>query len=93
MKEVEMTDLHPHHDSTTTVVRDDVDSEGPATALIVLMILGFVAFLIWLFAFSGVVFHSNSGGGSTTTNNNVRIQQPATQPTSNTGGNYSPMPS
>jgi hypothetical protein len=93
-----MADLHHHHgDSTTTVVRDDVDREGPATALIVLLILAFVGFLIWLFAFSGVIFHTNGGGGSTTTNNNVRIQQPATQPTSNTGGSTggssSPMPS
>jgi hypothetical protein len=93
-----MTDLHHHLGDSTTVVRDDVDPEGPATALIVLLILAFVGFLIWLFAFSGVVFHTN-GGGSTMTNNNVRIQQPATQPTSNTGGSgstggsSSPMPS
>ena len=89
-----MADLHHHHGDSTTVVREDMDREGPATALIVLLILAFVGFLIWLFAFSGVVFHTNSGG-STTTNNNVRIQQPATQPSSNTGGgggSSSPMP-
>ena len=88
-----MTDLHHHHgDTSTTVVHEDYDREGPATALIVLLILAFVGFLIWLFAFSGVVFHSNTGGS--TTNNNVRIQQPATQPSSNTGGgSSSPMPS
>ena len=88
-----MADLHHHHgDSTTTVVHDDVDREGPATALIVLLILAFVGFLIWLFAFSGVIFHT--GGSNSTTNNNVRIQQPvqqpAQQPSSNTG---STMPS
>jgi hypothetical protein len=94
-----MADLHHHHgDSSTTIVREDMDREGPATALIVLLSLAFVGFLIWLFAFSGIIFHTNSGGGSTTTNNNVRIQQPATQPSSNTGGstggtNSSPMPS
>jgi len=88
-----MADLHHHHgDGTTTVVREDMDPEGPATALMVLLILAFVGLLIWLFAFSGVIFHTNSGGGSTTNNNNVRIQQPATQPGSNTGGNSSPMP-
>ena len=71
-----MSDLHHHYgDRSTTVVHDDVDRGGPATALIVLLILAFVGFLIWLFAFSGVVFHNNTGG--TTTNNNVRIQQPA----------------
>jgi len=90
-----MADLHHHHGDTssTTVVSEGYDREGPATALIVLLILAFVGFLIWLFAFSGVIFHTNSGG-STTTNNNVRIQQPATQPSSNTGGGTSsPMPS
>jgi len=90
-----MADLHHHHgDSTTTVVHDDVDREGPATALIVLLILAFVGFLIWLFAFSGIVFHN--GSGSSTTNNNVRIQQPVqqpVQPSSNTGSQSSPMPS
>jgi len=88
-----MTDLHHHHgDSSTTIVHDEMDQEGPATALIVLLMLAFVGFLIWLIAFSGVIFHTNVGG-STTTNNNIRIQQPATQPSSNTGGSTTPMPS
>ena len=88
-----MTDLHHHHgDSSTTIVHDEMDQEGPATALIVLLMLTFVGFLIWLIAFSGVIFHTNVGG-STTTNNNIRIQQPATQPSSNTGGSTTPMPS
>ena len=73
-----MADLHHHHDSAT-VIREDVDREGPMTALIVLLILAFVGFLIWLFAFSGVVFHR--GGGSTVTNNNVNTEQ--TQPAQN----------
>lgn len=87
-----MADLHHHHDTDTTVVREGyVDEGGPATALIVLLILAFVGFLIWLFAFSGVVFHN--GGSSTTTNNNVRIQQ-STQPVSPPAQNSSaPMPS
>ena len=89
-----MADLHHHHgESNTTVVSEGYDREGPATALIVLLILAFVGFLIWLFAFSGVVFHN---GGSTTTNNNVRIQQPVQQPANpgNSGGTQpSPMQS
>ncbi len=91
-----MADLHHQHvDSSTTVVHEDYDRDGPATALLVLLILAFVGFLIWLLAFSGIFFHTNSGGSTTT--NNVRIQQPATQPSSNTGGtgggSSSPMPS
>jgi hypothetical protein len=66
-----MADLHHHHDSST-VIREDVDREGPMTAFIVLLILAFVGFLIWLFAFSGVVFNR---GGTAPTNNNVRIEQ------------------
>jgi len=89
-----MADLHHHHhggESNTTIVEEGYDREGPATALIVLLILAFVGFLIWLFAFSGIIFgHNNSG--SSTTNNNVRIQQPVQQPSSNSGGT-SPMPS
>ena len=90
-----MADLH-HHDgdtSSATVVTEGYDREGPATALIVLLILAFVGFLIWLFAFSGIVFGHN---GSSTTNNNVRIQQPTQQPANpgtNTSGGGSPMPS
>ena len=89
-----MADLHHHHgDSTTTIVEEGYDREGPATALIVLLILAFVGFLIWLFAFSGVIFHHSTS--TTTTNNNTKIeqpvQQPVQQPSSNSGG--SPMPS
>ena len=80
-----MADLHGHsHDSTTVVTDTGYDREGPATALIVLLILAFVGFLIWLFAFSGVVFHRGTSGGSSVTNNNTRIEQ--NQPAGNTGG-------
>ena len=64
--------------------------------LIVMLILAFVGFLIWLFAFSGIMFGHN---GSSTTNNNVRIQQSVQQPANpgtnsgNTSGGGSPMPS
>ena len=92
-----MADLH-HHDgdtSSATVVTEGYDREGPATALIVVLILAFVGFMIWLFAFSGIMFGRN---GSSTTNNNVRIQQPVQQPANpgtnsgNTSGGGSPMP-
>jgi hypothetical protein len=86
---MEMADLHHHHD-TSTVIREDVDREGPMTALIVLLILAFVGFLIWLFAFSGVVF--NRGGGSSVTNNNNRIEQ-TTNPGTNTTSAPSTIPS
>ncbi len=88
-----MADLHHHHDETssTTVVSEGYDGEGPATALIVVLILAFVGFLIWLVAFSGIVFGHN---GSSTTNNNVRIQQPMQQPANpgNTNTNTNPAP-
>ena len=89
-----MADLHHHHgESNTTIVEEGYDREGPATALIVLLILAFVGFMIWLLAFSGVVFHR----GTSTTNNNVRIQNPVQQSVnpggSNSGGGSSPMPS
>ena len=89
-----MADLHHHHgDSSTTIVEEGYDREGPATALIVLLILAFVGFMIWLFAFSGVIFH-RSTSSTTTTNNNTRVEQPVQQPSNNTGGtNSSPMPS
>jgi len=89
-----MADLHHHHgDGNTTIVEEGYDREGPATALIVLLILAFVGFMIWLLAFSGVVFHR----GTSTTNNNVRIQNPVQQSVNpggnNSGGGPSPMPS
>jgi len=77
-----MADLHHHHgESNTTIVEEGYDREGPATALIVLLILAFVGFMIWLLAFSGVVFHR----GTSTQNNNVKIQNPVEQ-TANPGG-------
>ena len=83
--------MHDHHDSHTTIVTEGMDREGPATALIVLLILAFVGFLIWLFAFSGVGFHR--GGGSTTVNNNnTRIEQPANPSTNPGGGETQPQP-
>lgn len=86
-----MADPHNHDMTSTTIVREDMDREGPATALIVLLILAFVSVLIWLFAFSGVAFNRN--GGSTTNNN---VQNPTTtqqQPTSPPANNsVAPMP-
>jgi hypothetical protein len=84
-----MADLHHHHD-TATVVHEDVDREGPMTALIVLLIMAFVGFLIWLFAFSGVIFNR---GTSSNTNNNVRIEQTTNPGTNNTAPTGSTMPS
>ena len=81
--------MHDHHDSHTTVVTEGMDREGPATALIVLLILAFVGFLIWLFAFSGVVF--NRGGSTNITNNNSNIEQPANPNPG--GGGSQPQPS
>jgi hypothetical protein len=93
-EEVHMADLHHHHDTGTTVVREDVDHEGPATALIVLLILAFVGFLIWLFAFSGVVFNRNSGGSTVPTqNNNTTVQTTENPTTPNTGGSTAPAAS
>jgi hypothetical protein len=90
-----MADLHHHHDTGTTIVREDIDHEGPATALIVLLILAFVGFLIWLFAFSGVIFNRNSGGSPTTTNNRITNQQiqPSQNSGSGGGGSTAPAPS
>lgn len=77
-------DMH-HHGSDTTII----DREGPATALIVLVVAVLVGFLIWLFGFSGVVFDRNTGGSTTRieqTNNNpdTTNQQP--------GGGTNPNP-
>jgi hypothetical protein len=82
-----MADVHHHHDSAT-VIREDVDREGPITALIVLLVLAFVGFLIWLFAFSGGVFNRSGE----TTNNNVQIEE-TTNPGSNTTTAPSAIPS
>lgn len=76
--------VHHHgHDSTIVEQR-----EGPATALIVLVVAVLVGFLIWLFGFSGVVFDRNPG--STTRieqNNNTPQDQTNQQP-----GNQVPQP-
>jgi len=82
-----MADLHHHHDTGTMIVREDVDREGPMTALIVVLILAFVGILIWLFAFSGVVF--NRGNGGNTTNNRVQIEQ-TQNPGSGSGASTAP---
>lgn len=76
-------DTHHHHGSDTTIV----DREGPATALIVLVVAVLVGFLIWLFGFSGVVF--DRGGGSTT-----RIEQTNNNPQENVqpDGDTNPNP-
>ncbi len=61
-----MADLH-HHGHGTTVVGED--REGPATALIVVLAVLLIAFLVWFFAFSGVVFDSGGSGGGTNVTN------------------------
>src|ERR1700745_730341 len=84
-----MTDVHDRE--TTTVISTDGDRSGPAVAITAVLLIVFVGFMIWLLAFSGVVFNRHSGS-SNVTNNNVRIQQPATQPSSGTGGGGSSAP-
>jgi hypothetical protein len=76
-------DLH-HHGSDTTIIDD---REGPATALIVLVVAVLVGFLIWLFGFSGVVFDRNNGGST-------RIEQTNNNPDTNTqpGDGVNPNP-
>jgi hypothetical protein len=72
------------HDSTTTVVSD---REGPATALIALIVIAALALLVWFFAFSGVVFDRDTGtGGGTTTN----IEDNSTNTDSDTTTNTDP---
>jgi hypothetical protein len=81
--------VHHDHGRSTTVVTGD--REGPATALIVVLALLLVAFLVWFFAFSGVVFDRGSTtgpGGSTTTNTNVDNGNTS----GNTGGTTSTAP-
>jgi hypothetical protein len=78
-------DVHHHHSSGTTIVED---RDGPAMALIVLVVAVLVGFLVWLFGFSGVVFDRNSGGSTT------RIEQTNNNPQDNTqpGGGTNPNP-
>jgi hypothetical protein len=78
---------HHHHDEpayerTATVVSGD--RSGPAAALIAVLALLLVAFLIWFFAFSGVVFDRHAGTSGTTgtrieqnTNNNTNSGVPS----------------
>ncbi len=56
---------HAHHDSGTTVV---TDREGMSGVVMGILAAVLVVFLIWLFAFSGVVFDRGSGGQGGTTN-------------------------
>jgi hypothetical protein len=84
-----MTVHHDHGRSTTVVTGDH---EGPATALIVVLALLLVAFLVWFFAFSGVVFDrggpTGGTGGSTTNNTDVPNQNPGDSGTSTTTAPY-----
>lgn len=76
-----MAELH-HHD---TVERETiVDRTGPGGALAVLAIAALVGFLIWLFAFSGLVFNRSS---STTVTNNKTVTNNTTE--TNGGGSQS----
>jgi hypothetical protein len=51
-----MADLHHHHE--TPVV---ADREGPATALIAILVLTFVAIMLWLFLGTNVIVDHNNG--------------------------------
>lgn len=79
---------HAHHDSGTTVV---TDRDGLSGALIAIIAAVVVAFLIWLFAFSGVVFDRDTGGGGQTTN--IEQQNTDTGTTGNTSSEPSPASS
>jgi hypothetical protein len=54
------------HGSTTIVERD---GEGPATALVMLIVLAALALLIWFFAFSGIVIDRGGSNPGPTINN------------------------
>ena len=76
-----MTHVHGHDSVVVT------DSEGPATALIVVIGLVIVGALIWFLAFSGIVFNRGSN------NPDINIQNPpAQQNNNNTNTNESPAP-
>lgn len=51
--------LHHHHDDRPAVVEER--DGGPATAMLVVLVLAVVGVLIWLFAFSGIVFDNDNG--------------------------------
>ncbi len=79
-----MADIH-HHGGSTIIE----DREGPATVLAVLAVAALIGFLVWLFAFSGLVLDRNSSGGNdggVTVNNEqqqdapVQQQQPPQEP-------------
>lgn len=59
-----MADVH-HHDTYVE------DRQGPATVLGILAVAALIGFLVWLFAFSGIVFDRNNGGGGT----NIEIER------------------
>jgi hypothetical protein len=62
-----MAHVHEHHGGGTTVV-DGGDREGPAMALIVLIVMAVLALLIWFIAFSGVVIDRDTGPSGPVTN-------------------------
>lgn len=88
-----MADLHHHHDAPGAVV---TDSDGPSAVLIAVIVLLLVGFLIWLFAFSGIVM-DRDGGGTTIndTERNTEIVNPPAQgdtDTTNNTTNVNPSP-
>jgi hypothetical protein len=70
---------HETHDRTTIV---SGDRSGPAAALIAVIALLLVAFLVWFFAFSGVVFNRTGPSRGSTT----RIEQNTNNNTNGNGG-------
>lgn len=74
------------HDHGSTVV---TDREGMSSVLIAILAIAAIVFLVWFFAFSGVVFDRGDGGGDTTRieqqNNPPPVEQPAP-------GNEAPAP-
>jgi hypothetical protein len=75
---------HVHEGHGTTVVSDE--RSGMATAFIALLAVALVGFLIWLFAFSGVVIDRGNDGGTPT-----KIEQNNTD-TNTGGGGQQPTP-
>jgi hypothetical protein len=77
-------DAHGHGSSTVI----ETDREGPAMAIIVLIVVAALALLVWFFAFSGIVIDRGNDTGPTINNE----QQDTTDNTNtDTGGNI-PMP-
>jgi hypothetical protein len=75
---------HVHEGHGTTVVSDE--RSGMAAAFIALLAVALAGFLIWLFAFSGVVIHRGNDGGTRT-----NIEQNNTD-TNTGGGGQQPTP-